>query len=175
MPHLSKAGWFTGHTKNKRADKALIIAINTYLPEWKIENLVPEQKYVPDGFEDFENFTSKIVNFEDENNVIEATKYADFVYISNPYQTSGEGSFNNEDRYKLTKEVVDTNNFKVLAALPASEELDPKIFSHPNSLIKEVMINKIDIIASLSAHTLYSQKLQNEIKALKRSQVASAI
>jgi len=156
---------FMGHTKAKRADKALIGFVLKYLPTWKIVNIVPDEKYVPAQFQGQRNFEVRVSKSLRENEEVgKLTKDCKFVYIANQESTSGEegkGDGNREADYFLSTDVVEKNNLTVFAPLPASGELDSNLFTHSNSRIADQMRNKIAIISSLLVHQLAARKARN--------------
>lgn len=132
-------------------------------------NIFPKRagkSYLPPEFQGQANYTA--IESEDLLNpetVESLTEGCQFVYISNQEGTSGAGGKGHgkkEVDYRLPTSVVEKNNLKVMAPLPASKEVEDDIFSHPNSLIPRQMQNKINIIASLLAHGLSAKKTSGE-------------
>ncbi len=156
---------FMGHTKNKRADKALIKFILKHLPGFEVVNYVPLHPNASEG----ESYNPQIEGLTvieddqllDQEHVQNISSDADFIYISNPEGTSGDGGKGAGKKvvdYHLSAPTVEKNNIHVMAPLPASGELDSEIFTHPNSLIDQQMKNKVAVITSLVAHQLSVKK-----------------
>jgi len=162
-PHIV----FMGHTNSKRADKALIAFILQHLPHWKIQVIVPHEIYLPDLdiyniTKQSYNYTEKVIkNLTNEAYLIKTLTWVDYLYISNPHVTSWQQEKWKYD-YKITKKILDTVHTKILAPLPASEELWEWVIDHPNSLINSQMENKFHIISSLLAHQISSREARKK-------------
>lgn len=151
---------FIGHTKNKRADKALIRFILKYLPEWKVLNLVPEDKYLPEISGD--KYKARVdENLRDQDHLIGLLKgeKVSIVYTCNAEKTSGEdgaGDGIKPVNYHASVRTLNETGCMLMHPLPASEnaEIEDAVLTHPNSLITAQMKGKIAVIASLVAHQL---------------------
>lgn len=152
---------FIGRTDQKRADKALIAFILEHLPHWNVRVLVPTEKDVPKL--DLPDGARYMVKVESELNnddvVLRETQGSTFIYTSNSEATSnveekGKGDGKKAALFHIPVEVLSKNGCHLMHPLPASAELDERIFHHKHSLIRQQMENKIYVIASLTAHQL---------------------
>lgn len=159
---------FIGHLEHKRADKALIQTIQRLFPKWKIRAYVPEDQHVPTFSTELNsNYSCEVVDdLDDPAMVSTLVDGAYSVYVANPAETSNTTSSSEAAPevppadYHLSAQVLHWHNhLKVFAPLPASEELDPQIFSMDgNSQIIKVMKNKVFVMNALMGHMLIGKQ-----------------
>ncbi len=160
---------FMGHTRRKRADRALIKFVAKHLPHWKIRIIVPKEEYLPTDLPASANIHTIVSNeLMNDGPVADLTRDCAFLYVSNQEATSGsegKGDGKKPADYHLSENVLEQNpNLRILHPLPASGELADNVFDHPHSLIAGQMQNKIAVITALVAHQLEAKekRLKNE-------------